>query len=229
MGLESIKNYLKTEMPKWPDLYHLFWIFVLISFVGLMAETILSLPIDGYWKRREGLVWGPFSPIYGTGAVLFTLLLYRLRDKNCILIFIIAAVVGAAFEWFVGSSMERLFGFVPWSYIDQPLCIDGYTSVGMALIWGTAGLLWMRLGLPVVWKFIDAIPQPVARFATIFFVIFMTLDVAMTLMAFQAWFDRGSGVPVETPVQQFFAEHFSDEFMDTRFETISMYPVLAHR
>lgn len=32
--------------------------------------------------RRTGLVWGPFNLIYGFGAVLLTLCLYRLRRKN---------------------------------------------------------------------------------------------------------------------------------------------------
>ena len=34
-------------------------IFVLASVIGLVIETLVSYPIDGVWKDRAGLVWGP--------------------------------------------------------------------------------------------------------------------------------------------------------------------------
>ena len=50
-------------LPEKLTFFHLFWIFVICSVVGLVVETIVSYPIDGIWKDRAGLVWGPFSPI----------------------------------------------------------------------------------------------------------------------------------------------------------------------
>ena len=214
------------------DFYHLFWIFVLASLVGLLAETIVSFPVDGYWKDRAGLVWGPFSPIYGSGAAAFSLGLYELRDRHPALIFSVAAVIGATLEWAVGRSLEDMFGFVAWSYIDQPFCFDGYTSLGMAIIWGAAGFAWVRWGLPAALWLIDsatARAPRAARVVTALVVAFMAVDIAATLFAFNCWFERQSGLPIETPVQRLCADLFDDAFMERRFQTISMYPVLATR
>ena len=62
--------------------FNLFWIYTIASVVGLVLETVVSAPIDGEWRNRYGLVWGPFSPIYGVGALLMTLFLHRLRHRN---------------------------------------------------------------------------------------------------------------------------------------------------
>ena len=59
-------------LPEKLTFFHLFWIFVICSVIGLVVETIVSYPIDGIWKDRAGLVWGPFSPIYGVGGMLIT-------------------------------------------------------------------------------------------------------------------------------------------------------------
>lgn len=212
-------------------LYRLFWTFVIVSFVGLVVETLVSLPLDGVWKDRAGLVWGPFSPIYGLGAVLFSASLSRLRDRPAAL-FVAAALIGGFFEWFTGRTMENLFGFVAWSYIDQPFCIDGYTSLGVAAIWGLYGLAWVRWGMPAVCRLVDyasARAPRAMRAATVAMAVFMAVDAAATVTAFECWFERQAVGAVETPIQAFFAEWFPDEFMGRRFQTISLYPVLAAR
>ena len=66
--------------------FEVFWIFVIGSFVGCVYETILSFFQRGYFESRQGLVYGPFTPVYGAGAVLFLLLLEK--RKNIFSIFL---------------------------------------------------------------------------------------------------------------------------------------------
>lgn len=54
------------------DYFTLFWLFVAGSMFGLAVETIFHAIVYGGYESRAGLVWGPFSPIYGMGAVLLT-------------------------------------------------------------------------------------------------------------------------------------------------------------
>ena len=118
------RDVAKTEAIKL-DLYHLVWIFAVCSVLGLIGETVVSYFVDGRWENRAGFLWGPFSPIYGVGGVLMTLALARLSDARGGVLFGVAAVVGAAFEWFAGWFWENAFGIVAWIILRSRLTLAG--------------------------------------------------------------------------------------------------------
>ena len=218
-----------AELSSPVDFFHLFWIFVIVSVVGLFIETVVSYPVDGVWKDRAGLVWGPFSPIYGLGAVLITAIFYRVRNVRGDVLFILLAIFGGTFEYLVGVFWYHAFGFVAWNYSGMPFNFGNYTCLPIALCWGIIGLLWIKLLLPIVIDISECIPLAARTTATGICAVLMAADVALTLTAFNCWFERSSGNPVDTPLETYFAQNYSDEFMGNRFETISMYTDLATR
>ena len=206
--------------------FHIVWIFVLASIAGLLAESFVSYFADGYAKSRYGLVWGPFSPIYGCGAVLFTLVLNKLDEAPAWVMLVAAGLWGALFEFCAGWFWEHVFGIVAWSYADRPFNLLGYTSLEMACVWAVAGFLWMRAA-PHVVRAIDRIPICWRPLTTTVLTAFLVIDVAVTLAAFSCWFDRLSGEEPAGAVAVFFDEHFGDDYMEDRFEVMSMWPSLA--
>lgn len=53
------------------DFFNIFWLFTIASVGGLIVETIYHMALyNGELQDRAGLLWGPFSPIYGCGAVI---------------------------------------------------------------------------------------------------------------------------------------------------------------
>ena len=62
--------------------YKLFIIFFVGSIAGFVAESIWCIMRHGYYESRQGLVYGPFSPIYGIGAVCLTAALYQYRNRS---------------------------------------------------------------------------------------------------------------------------------------------------
>lgn len=209
------------------SLFNLFWIFVITSFIGLVGETIVAALMDGYVKSRAGLVWGPFSPLYGLGAVLMTLSANNLKGRNPVVIFAVCALVGGVLEYFAGWFWESFFGIVAWSYVDQPLNFGGYTCVSTMVVWGIAGTAWAYFGIPLMERLIGLIPRQARRPLTIIMATFMTLDIAMTLAGFDFWFQRLSGAPVDTPIAQFFNQWFGNDWMSSRFGALSMWTDLA--
>lgn len=209
--------------------FNLFWIFVICSVFGLFGETIVSFFRDGRWESRAGFVIGPFSPIYGMGAVLITAALNRIYDRNPFTIVLVGGVVGAAFEYFAGWFFESAFGIVAWSYEGQPLNFHGHTSVLQALVWGLIGLAWMKIALPRAMKLIDLIPLRARVPVTLLGTVILLADAILTVLCLDCWFLRMSGEPIQTPWQELCARYFDDEFMQRRFETMSMWTILADR
>ena len=59
--------------------------------------------------------------------------------------------------------------------------------------------------------------------------ILIFVDGVMTLMALDAWYSRMAGVAQNSPVSQFFATYFNDDFMAHRFQTMKIDPSTAGR
>lgn len=47
------------------ELAVIFWLFVIGSIVGYIYEMIVVLVQKGCFESRQGLIYGPFTPIYG--------------------------------------------------------------------------------------------------------------------------------------------------------------------
>ena len=109
---ETGEGYIKLNY------FNLFWVFFVCCILGLIAEDIWHMTVNdpGVYQNRAGMLFGPFSPIYGFGAVLMTMVLNRFYKKNPIIIFLVSALLGASFEVFVGWFMQTAFGVVSWSY-----------------------------------------------------------------------------------------------------------------
>ena len=122
----------------------LFWIFFIGCLAGFVLEECWAFFIAHQIELRVGLVYGPFQPIYGGGAAIITLCLYKLYKQDDIVIFVASGIIGAAFEYLCSWGQEMLFGTVSWDYSGTPFNIDGRTNLMFALIWGTLGLIWIK-------------------------------------------------------------------------------------
>lgn len=204
------------------NFFNLFWIFMVASVIGLCMEMVFCLLVNGVWKDRAGLLWGPFSPIYGFGAVLMTVALNRYWYRNVPFIFVVAGVIGAAFEFFVSWYMETSFGVKAWDYSGAFLSIQGRTDFAHFCAWGMLGVLWIRIILPEVMRIVELIPFRWRALVTVAALVFMIVNAVMTLLCVDCWSQREAGFPVQNEMQQFFAEHFDDEFMEKRFASMHM-------
>ena len=129
------------------DYFTLFWIFVAGCVFGLVVETVFHAIVYGGYESRAGLVWGPFSPIYGTGAVVLTVSLNRFYHSHNLVIFLVAMVVGSVLEYVTSWGMEFFWGAVAWNYSGTFGSINGRTNFAFGMMWGLLGLVWVRVAL----------------------------------------------------------------------------------
>ncbi|WEV65892.1 putative ABC transporter permease [Bifidobacterium sp. ESL0764] len=212
------------------NVFNVFWLFVVGCVGGLIVEEIYHLIFFNEWQDRAGLIWGPFSPIYGFGVVVLTMCLNRLWHANAVLIFFSSAIIGGLFEAFVAWFMQIAFGIIAWNYSNDWLPLFGGKTSGKYMVfWGLAGLIWLRELLPRILKFINLIPWKWRYALTAVALVFMLIDIAVTLMALDSWYGRIAGLPQTSPVARFFGEHFGDSVMQQRFQTMSINPKWSGR
>ena len=213
------------------NFFNLFWIFTVCCVLGLIIETVYHFVVvdPGHYQDRAGLLFGPFSPIYGFGAVLMTVALNRFHDKNVVLIFLVSAVIGGAFEYLTSWFMQFAFGIVAWDYSGTFLSIDGRTNGMFMAMWGVLGVVWIKLCLPWMLKLVNLIPWNWRYALTTVCAALMIVDGAMTLLSLDCWYQRMAGKPAETAMAQFFDRNFDNEYMQERFQSMSIDPSNATR
>ena len=231
---ETGEGYIKLNY------FNLFWVFFVCSVLGLILEEVWHMVVvdPGFYQDRAGMLFGPFSPIYGFGAVLMTMALNRFYKKNPLIIFLVSALIGGAFEVFVGWFMQTSFGVVSWSYshirlfgMPDPIAVltGGRTCTPFACMWGLGGLIWIKVLLPRLLKLINMIPWKRRYSATVILTAVMLIDGVMTLQSLDYWYQRVNGTVRNIPVAQFYDKHFDNEYMENRFQSMTMSPKDATR
>ena len=64
------------------ELIIVFWLFIIGSILGYIFEMIVVLFQKGYFESRQGLIYGPFTPVYGIGAIIYYLILNNIKKDN---------------------------------------------------------------------------------------------------------------------------------------------------
>ncbi len=205
------------------NFFNLFWIFTIASVLGLIVETVYFFIGNHWWMDRAGMLWGPFSPIYGFGACLMTIALNHFHNKPVAVIFLVSALIGGAFEFFTSWFMQYAFGVTAWNYSGTFLNIDGRTNFFYMCCWGVLGLIWVKLLLPVMLYFIKKIPWGWRYSLTAICAVLILFDGAATLTTLDCWYLREAGVPVTNQVERFCAEHYDNAYMQHRFQTMTMH------
>ena len=218
------------------NFFNLFWVFVVCCVLGLIIETIYHMVVvePGVYQDRAGMLFGPFSPIYGFGAVLMTVALNRFYKANPVIIFVVSAVIGGLFEAAVSWFMQTGFGAVAWDYSGSTIfglfpdpvatLFGGRTSTLFMCMWGALGFVWIKFCLPWLLKLINIIPWKLRYSFTALCTVLMLVNGVMTLQALDCWFERLSGVAGTTPIEAFYAKNFDDAYMEHRFESMTITP-----
>lgn len=219
LNRREYEGYFRTEQEKpfayGVNFYKIFWLYVIGSIVGCIMETIVGFVYNGgQFEYRVGLVYGPFIPVYGIGAVMMTLALYKFSRARMWIVFLVSAFVGATFEYLTSYFQQLVFGAISWDYSDQWFNLYGRTSLYYAIIWGFLGIAWAKLIYPFVSMIIEKLPKRMGKLITIALCIFMAYDCVISCLAQWRYNERQIDLTASNVVEEFLDEKFPDEYIE---------------
>jgi len=200
--------------------WRLVWLFALASMAGFLLESGESLFSLGYVQNRQGLLYGPFTPVYGAGAVVLALLWPALKDKPRPAAFLCAALVGAGVEYLWSWGQEALFGVLFWDYRHFRFHLDGRVNLPFTLFWGALGLafwVWFYPWFRSVWS---ALPSSGTAIVGLSLVLLLTGDGMWSAAALARQDQRQANLPAFSPLTAYLDEVWSDEALAARFPTM---------
>lgn len=199
------------------NFYKLLLICFVGSFAGVVVELLWCLARNGYLESRSGLVYGPFNLLYGAGAVLMSLALYRYRNRGAWLSFLLGMVVGSVLEYVCSWGQELLLGSRSWDYSGMPLNINGRICLLYSAFWGILGVLWIKDIYPRMAKWILKIPNKAGKILTWVCTVFLIVNALVTCVAVGRWSQRVDGVEASGAFWELVDQRFPDERMERIF------------
>lgn len=167
-----------------------FLIFMVYSFDGWLIEVIVSL-IDRKKFVNRGFLIGPICPIYGTGAIILSLILNR--TESIIAIFCVSLVGGAVLEYCASFIMEKLFRVRWWDYAEKSVNINGRICMSSVLSFGLAGIFIVEFITPFLYSLFSNTYTPLMLTGAAILSAWMFCDVLLSL-----WLILGVRVTVGT-------------------------------
>lgn len=138
-----------------PSISEMIVVFTIASIIGFLIETgYVFLSVGKIVKR--GMLFGPYCPIYGFGALILYLCFYNVKAKrsNIPLIFVSASLILGTFELICGLIFKHIFNIEMWNYSDKPLNILNYTTLPILIGWGILGTIYVFFLHPIILKLV---------------------------------------------------------------------------
>lgn len=194
----------------------IFWIFLVGCVFGCLIEMINHYISHGDWVSRKGLIYGPLNPVYGFGAVIFTVFLVRI--KNPVWIFVGGMLLGGGFEYLCSFIQEHVFGTISWDYSHKPFNIGGRTTLSYMFIWGVLALIFVKGIYPFISNLLEKMPIKIGNILTICLLIFLIIDAIISITACLRYKERQENIPPSNNVEVFLDKHYPDNRIDEIFE-----------
>lgn len=172
--------------------------------------------------NRSSLLYGPFSVVWGLGAVVLTVVLQQLNDKPDRYVFLSGCVLGGVYEYLCSVFTELVFGTIFWDYSHMPLNLGGRINLLYCIFWGLLAVLWLRVLYPPMERTIERLPPLAGQIITWVLIALMVCNAALTCAAMLRYTDRRGEAPRTGIVESFLDERYPDRYMEERWPNMKV-------
>lgn len=208
--MESVVKKEENKILK--KIVKLFCVFVIGSIIGYLLEMIVGFVQNGHFVSKQGLIYGPFSQVYGIGLVIYYLVIPN--NKKNIEIFLISMFLGGIVEYIFSYLQETFFGTISWDYSNLLFNINGRTSLLHCIYWGIGGILFLKYIRPQIEKIDLLYPKMWFKVLIIFLAIFLLFDIIISSLACKRQEERKEGIEPKNNIEIFLDKTYTDEVLN---------------
>ena len=161
------------------------------SACGYVWEVLIFLVKEGTFRNR-GFLYGPWLPVYGIGAVLFSVILSphellpdssgKHKKNHPVTVFFLSTLLGSGLELVIGWFLVLFWNLRYWDYSGYFLNFRGYICLVSALGFGIAGVLWVCIFSKILQKWWYHISLDFRKKWNMFWVFIFVTDCAAALI-----------------------------------------------
>lgn len=189
------------------------WLFIIGCLIGFILETLWYYLKHGIIINKQGVLYGPFKPIYGFAVVLITILFSKIKTNNNIKIFIIGIILGTSYEYLTSLFQEFILKTSTWNYSSFKFNLNGRIYLPYCIAWGIITLIWIKILYPKFKKIIDKIPFNV----TLIIAILMIINLVLSAFAVHEYSNRQNNLKTNNKVLKLMDDLYPDDIMKTKF------------
>ena len=190
------------------------------SIVGFIIENVRTCIIKDHCILRQGLLYGPFIPVYGAGLLILYLVYSKkiFKNKNIfirmIVAFILGFFLGSLVEYIFSFAQEKIFGTISWSYAHLKYNIYGRISLKHATYWGILGVAFSVLILPFLEKWKSKFDNKSTQLILTIISVLFILDIAISSIACYRATQRRNNIPPKSAVGRICDKYYPDEYIN---------------
>lgn len=159
-------------------LCYLFLIFIIGCFVGWVYEEAFYWITEGMLRNR-GVLYGPWLPIYGIGA----LGIYAMKPfkKRPLALFLLCAGITGAVEYIIGIISIKFFNMRLWDYRGLFLNIRGIVCFRSVISFALLGLFFHYIVEPNAYKLFNKTSKNLIRIISLAALLILLIDMILSL------------------------------------------------
>ena len=142
--------------------------FMLYSIIGWIYEVFLEVVIYKWGFSNRGVLFGPYCPVYGFGAIAFIFTIYPLIEDKSIsrkilfipIVFLLCMLVATTIELITSYLCEFTMGSWPWqTYANYKYNFQARIALSPSLRFGLGGVIFLYVLQPLFEKLCDKLGE----------------------------------------------------------------------
>lgn len=169
-----------------------FLYFMLYAIIGWCYEVFLEVVVYRWGFSNRGVLFGPYCPVYGFGAISFIFGVYPLIKKQksfkkkilfIPIVFLLCMLIATTIELITSYLCEWTMGSWPWqTYARYPINFQARIALNPSVRFGLGGVAFLYLLQPLFEKISEKLGDKKVEIVSLVLYIIIAVDCIYTFI-----------------------------------------------